>query len=235
MQAVSFFDAFDAVRILNLPHRDDRRREMREELARVGLADDPRVSFFEASVGPDAGRFLNKNVHGCFLSHLALLETAAKAGERVLALEDDCDFNAAARDYVLPDRWDIFYGGYEAQDPSDLADSNIIGAHCMGYSPEAARRLSAYLRSMLEDPDFAPDAKAALEPDFDPAIKPPLDGAIVWFRRANPDLVTVFAQIAEQRPSRSDITSGRLDRLAPGVATVARRLKRMLKTAFSRS
>ncbi|QNP43123.1 hypothetical protein H9L15_14405 [Sphingomonas daechungensis] len=169
---MSFFDAFDAVRILNLPHRDDRRREMREELARVGLADDSRVSFFKASVGPDAGRFLNKNVHGCFLSHLALLETAAKAGERVLALEDDCDFNAAARDYVLPDRWDIFYGGYEAQDPSDLADSNIIGAHCMGYSPEAARRLSAYLRSMLEDPDFAPDAKAALEPDFDPAIKP---------------------------------------------------------------
>jgi Glycosyltransferase involved in LPS biosynthesis len=226
---MTFFDAFDSIRILNLPHRADRRREMMEELTKLGLAEDPRVSFFEASVGSDAGPFLTRNVHGCFLSHLALLETAAKAGERVLVLEDDCDFNSAARDYELPADWDIFYGGYEADDPSDLENSNIIGAHCMGYTPQAARRLAAYLRTLLEDPTFPADGKAAREPDFDPAIRPPFDGAIVWFRRANRDLKTSFAQIAVQRSSRSDITASALDRSFPGLASIARKAKNAAK------
>lgn len=232
---MTFFDAFDSIRILNLPHRADRRREMMEELARLGLADDPRVSFFEASVGRDAGPFLTRNVHGCFLSHLALLETAAKAGEHVLVLEDDCDFNSSAKDHELPREWDIFYGGYEADDPSDLENSNIIGAHCMGYSPRAAKRLAAYLRALLEDPAFPADPKAVREPDFDPAIRPPFDGAIVWFRRANRDLRTSFAQIAVQRSSRSDITAGALDRAFPGLASIARKAKNAAKRLLVRS
>ena len=232
---MTFFDAFDSIRILNLPHRADRRREMIQELTKFGLADDPRVSFFQASVGRDAGPFLTKNVHGCFLSHLALLETAAKAGERVLVLEDDCDFNSSARDYELPRDWDIFYGGYEADDPTDLENSNIIGAHCMGYSPQAAKRLAAYLRALLEDSTFPADAKAARERDFDPAIRPPFDGAIVWFRRANRDLKTSFAQIAGQRSSRSDITAGALDRSFPALASIARKAKNAAKRLLVRS
>jgi glycosyl transferase family 25 len=225
-----FFDAFDSIRILNLPHRADRRREMLKELRRYGLADDPRVSFFRASSADHPGGFSSKSVHGCFASHLALLETAAEAGERVLVLEDDCDFTPAARTYDLPPQWDIFYGGYLADDPGDLENSNIIGAHCMGYSPRAARRLAAYLRRLLDDPNFAPDAKAAADPNFDPAIKPPFDGAIVWFRRANPDLKSVFAQIAVQRSSRSDIAGGSfLDRTVPSAAAVARKFKNSLR------
>jgi glycosyl transferase family 25 len=232
---MTLFDAFDSIRILNLPHRADRRREMIQELTKLGLAEDPRVSFFQASVGRDAGPFLTKNVHGCFLSHLALLETAAKAGERVLVLEDDCDFNSSARDYEMPEDWDIFYGGYAAEDPTDLENSNIIGAHCMGYSPQAAKRLAAYLRALLEDPTFPADAKAARERDFDPTIRPPFDGAIVWFRRANRDLKTSFAQIAVQRSSRSDITAGALDRSFPAIAAIARRTKNAAKKLLVRS
>jgi glycosyl transferase family 25 len=231
---MTFFEAFDAIRILNLPHRADRRREMMQQLTRFGLADDPRVSFFEASVGTDAGPFLTRNVHGCFLSHLALLETAAKENERVLVLEDDCDFSPAAREYELPGEWDIFYGGYDAADPTDLENSNIIGAHCMGYSPQAAKRLAAYLRTLIEDPGFPADAKAASEPDFDPAVRPPFDGAIVWFRRANPDLKTIFAQIAVQRSSRSDITAGALDRSFPALASIARMAKNAAKRLLVR-
>jgi glycosyl transferase family 25 len=232
---MTFFDAFDSIRILNLPHRADRRREMIRELARFGLAEDPRVSFFKACVGTDSGPFLNKNVHGCFLSHLALLETAANAGERVLVLEDDCDFDSAVRGYELPGDWDIFYGGYEADDPSDLENSNIIGAHCMGYSPQAAKRLATYLRALLEDPEFPADMKAAAEPDFNPAIRPPFDGAIVWFRRANRDLKTSFAQIAVQRSSRSDITAGAWDSSFPALASIARRAKNAAKRLLVRS
>jgi glycosyl transferase family 25 len=225
-----FFDAFDSIRILNLPHRADRRREILKELRRFGLADDPRVSFFRAATAEVAGGFSSKSVHGCFASHLALLETAAEAGERVLVLEDDCDFNSAAWNFQLPADWDIFYGGYLADDPNDLENSNIIGAHCMGYSPRAVKRLAAYLRQLLDDPQFAPDPKAAADPLFDPTIKPPFDGAIVWFRRANPDLKGVFAQIAVQRSSRSDIAGGRfLDRTVPSAAAVARKLKNSLR------
>jgi len=232
---MTFFDAFDTIRILNLPSRPDRRREMLAELEKFDLADDPKVSFFEAAVGEDAGPFLTKNVHGCFLSHLALLETAERNGECVLVLEDDCDFNSSTRGYELPTEWDIFYGGYEADDPSDLENSNIIGAHCMGYSPRAVSLLAAYLRSLLEDFEFPVDPNASLEPGFDPAIRPPFDGAIVWFRRANPHLKTVFAQIAVQRSSRSDITSSRLDRSFPRLANLARRAKNSLKRFFSSS
>ena len=44
--AMSVFDYFDQIQIINLPHRTDRRREMEDELHRIGLKNDPRVHFF---------------------------------------------------------------------------------------------------------------------------------------------------------------------------------------------
>jgi glycosyl transferase family 25 len=226
-----FFDAFDSIRILNLPHRADRRSEMMRELGKLGLAGDPRVSFFAGSTRQDRGCFSSPGEHGCFMSHLAALKDAVGANQRVLILEDDCDFTSGARDYQLPDEWDIFYGGYLAENPDDLLNSNIIGAHCMGYSPRAARALAAYLEGLL-DPDFPPDATAAADPNFIPAIRPPFDGAIVWFRRAHPELKTVFAQIAVQRSSRSDIArGGLLDRAFPSAMAAARKIKNRLRRA----
>jgi glycosyl transferase, family 25 len=228
-----FLDAFDSIRILNLPHRKDRRAEMAHELERMGVAGDPRVAFVDAIARDDPGPFGSVGAHGCFLSHLATLEEAASAGQRVLILEDDCDFAKEARSYELPADWDIFYGGYLASDPEDLANSDIIGAHCMGYSPTAAKALAGYLRSLLGDPHFKPDAKAAADPGFEPSIRPPFDGAIVWFRRANPELKTVFAQVAVQRSSRSDIAGGRfLDRIAPGAMSAARQFKNGIRKAL---
>lgn len=224
-----FFDAFDSIRILNLPHRADRRAEMRRELGKFGLADDPRVSFFPGSMLAERGPFSAAGVHGCFRSHLALLKEVAETGGTVLVLEDDCDFTPEARDFELPDEWDVFYGGYLAENPSDLHNSNIIGAHCMGYSPRAAKALADYLDQVL-DPDFPPDPTAVAQGGVDPGIKPPFDGAIVWFRRAHPEMKTVFAQVAVQRSSRSDIAGGTfLDRAAPPLAAAARKLKNLLR------
>lgn len=228
-----FLHAFDSIRILNLPHRKDRRAEMTRELERMGVAGDRRVAFVDAIARDERGPFGSVGAHGCFLSHLATLEEAASAGQRVLILEDDCDFTKEARSYELPADWDIFYGGYLASDPENLANSDIIGAHCMGYSPLAARSLANYLRDLISDPQFVPDAKAAADPDFEPSIKPPFDGAVVWFRRANPELETVFAQIAVQRSSRSDIAGGTfLDRIAPGPMSAARQFRNGIRKAL---
>lgn len=43
------FDEYELIRIINLPHRSDRRRQMTAELSRVGVVvDNERVAFFNA-------------------------------------------------------------------------------------------------------------------------------------------------------------------------------------------
>lgn len=223
------FDRYDRIRIVSLASRTDRRREMLRELEALGLADDPRIAFFDAIQIDDAGPFRSAGSHGCYLSHLQILEEAGAAGESVLILQDDCEFLPSIRDEDVPDG-DIFYGGFLASDPTDLEGSDIIGAHCMGFSAAAARKASIYLRRLL-DLGYPADAKAAAQPGFDPKIRPPIDGACVWFRRAHPELKTAFQLVATQRPSRSDIAPSRLfDRVwgLRNLASVARRIKQRL-------
>lgn len=210
------FDAFDRIRIVNLPHRADRRREMKAELARIGLADDPRVAFFPAVRPEQPGSFTSIGERGCFESHRAILDEAAAAGESVLIVEDDCDFTDQARTFHPLGDWDIFYGGYAASDPADPASSNIFGSHMMGFSAAGARMVSDYLRDLVQAEDT-----------------PPVDGAYVWFRRAHPEVGTLFAQppLANQRPSRTDIADLRFFDRVPGLREAvgaARRLKRGL-------
>jgi glycosyl transferase family 25 len=187
---VTAFAGFDRIRIINLPSRADRRREMEGELRRIGLANDPRVQFVDGVQVSDKSPFRAPGEKGVFLAHLKILREAAAAGESVLILEDDVDFTSAARDWRLNPGIDLAYGGYDASDPSDLHASNIIGAHCMGFSVRAVRALAPYLEKLL-----------------DHQSPPPIDGAYVWFRRHHEEFVADFAAppIAVQRPSRSDI------------------------------
>jgi len=195
----------------------------------MGLAGDRRVRFCDAIETNEAGCFSHPGAHGCYLSHLAILEGESGSGRHILILEDDCEFTRDAALYRLPREWDIFYGGYAADDTADPTNSNIIGAHCMGYSPRAVSSAAPYLRGLL-DRDFPPDQRASQEREFDPAIKPPFDGAIVWLRRAHPELKTVFVQIAVQRASRSDIAGGNtFDRWMPGLMSLARKVKNGLR------
>lgn len=208
------FDHFDQVRIVNLPHRADRRAQMRGELRRIGAADDARVAFFEACRFDERGTFESVGARGCYHSHLAILEDAAAKGHSVLILEDDADFTPPARDTMLPAGWQIFYGGYHAAQPDDLHNSDIAGSHVMGFSADIVPVMVAYLRGLLELDDH-----------------PPVDGAYVWFRRAHPAVVTHFAvpPIAVQRPSRTDIASLRFFDRWPGLregVSVARNVKR---------
>ena len=210
-------DSFDRIRVLNLPHRRDRRAQMERELQRVGLGNDPRVTFFAAIRPEHVGNFTSVGAHGVYLSHRAVLDEAAALGESVLILEDDCDFTRAAREYVAHQPWDIFYGGYDAARPDRLLESDIIGAHMMGFSVAGARAVSQYLRDLPYT-----------------GIHPPIDGAYVWFRRAHPEVPTLFAEppLAVQRSSRTDIADLAFFDRAPGLrelAGAARRLKRAFR------
>ncbi len=223
------FAAFDRIRIVNLVTRRDRRAEMESQLSKVELTGDPRVEFFNALSYSEPGPFLRTGSHGAFMSHVVLLQEAAAAGQSILILQDDCDFILPdIQDYALPDAWDIFYGGYVASDPDDLHNSEIIGAHFMGFSPRAAKAAVDYLTRFLQ-PDFPPDSLAATQTGFDPAIRPPIDGALVWFRRAHPELRTVFAMLGVQRSSRTDIGDQRWFDKVPALrhlAETARKFRR---------
>jgi glycosyl transferase family 25 len=203
------FDRFDRIRIVSLPNRVDRRREMAWQLRKVGLENDPRVEFFDALRMDDPGPFLKAGSHGCFLSHLQILRESARANKSVLILQDDCDFLPGIAEYELP-KCDVFYGGYSLIHPGNPHESDIIGAHFMGFSAEAARKAVQYLQDYLS-PTFQPDKRASEQPDFNPRLRPPIDGAFVWFRRAHPELKTEFAMLSRQRSSKSDVSPGWAD------------------------
>ena len=220
-----FVDEFDIVKVINLPQRADRRREIRQQFESLGAGPD-RYELFEACAPADAGMFLSRGANGCFQSHFAILQVAAEAGKSVLIVEDDCDFGPEACNYQVPPDTDIFYGGYEAIDEGELSESGIIGSHLMGFSARAAQVAVDYLTG-FGDPDFAVDPTAAAQPDYNKAIRPGIDGAYVWLRRAHPELKVHFAQppIGFQRRSRSDVAPLRFYDRLPGLrfaASIAR-------------
>ncbi len=212
------FTPFDSIRIINLPERRDRRREMKRELAAIGLAGDPRVSFFPAIRPADAGAFTSIGARGVYLSQLTILREAAATNSSVLILEDDCDFSLAARDYGFGNGWEIFYGGYYAANPDNLLESDIIGAHMMGFTARAAAQICNYLDSLQFE-----------------GIHPPIDAAYVWFRRAYPDVATRFATppLAMQRSSRSDIADLRFYDRLPILRAVTNLARQIIRWARS--
>ena len=226
------FNYFDRIRVVSLPQRKDRRAEMLAQFAKIGLHGDARIAFFDALSFSDAGPFLRRGSPGTFSRGIPLLREAAEAREALLIFEDDCDFRIPQiLEYEMPAEWDIFYGGFTASQPGEPANSQIIGSHFMGFSPRAAKAAAEYLTAYLE-PDFPPDIRAASEPGFNPAIKPPIDGAFVWFRRSRPDLVTVFADLGFQRSSRTDVGAKKwFDRIigVRELAGLARRIVRRLR------
>lgn len=236
--AERIFASFDRVYILNLPERSDRRAEMAGELARIGTSfDDPRITLFPAIRPADKAGFSDIGAHGCFLSHLAILRDACEAGhDRILILEDDCDFSAGievllppALDRLDTQRIDLFYGGYalpdgpvadQAAGPLLIVDPAIPirTTHFIGFGRAAIEPLVAYLEAILARPPGSPDGGPMH-----------VDGAYNWYRRSRPDLATGLAQprLGHQRPSRSDIAPpGPLDRLPGPLRRLARNARR---------
>ena len=199
------FSQFDQIRVINLASRPDRRKQMIQQIRALHLDEHPSIEFFDAISRSDPGPFLKVGSHGAFDSHFEVLRMAASQGHSVLILQDDCKFIRAVEDAVDISQVDIFYGGWQALDEGALENSDIVGAHCMGFSSNAAAKAAEYL-SGYKRPEFSPDPRAAAAADYNPSVRPPIDGALVWFRRANPKLVVKFHKISEQRSSVSSIS-----------------------------
>jgi glycosyl transferase, family 25 len=235
----SLLDTFARIRIINLPERTDRRREMTAELARLGIAvDGKKVAFYAAQRFSDPAGFRNIGARGCFDSHLTILEAAADLEGPLLILEDDADFATGIEQLMLgalealrQTTWSVFYGfgdppaglGVTGGLFEQAADIGIGTTHCIGFTPQAIKLAIPYLRAMLARPPGSPDGGPM-----------DVDGAYCWFRAAHPSLQTwcTFPAIATQRPSRTDITPSLLDRVP--VARQAMTLLRMVKRAASR-
>ncbi|MBL4762521.1 MAG: glycosyltransferase family 25 protein, partial [Gammaproteobacteria bacterium] len=190
-------DSFDHIAIINLVHRTDRRREMTQQLARLGLDfDHPAVSCFDACRFEDSAGFQTAGARGCFHSHLGVWRDAlARKDRSVLLLEDDLDFCVdvetnlpAVLEALSSQDWSVFYGAmlkWEAASPptSPIAlarpEESVMGGHFVAMRGEAIARLVDYLEAILMRPPGSPEGGAMH-----------VDGAYSWFRAAHPDFQT---------------------------------------------
>ena len=235
--ADAFLGATGPIVLLNLPYRIDRRAEFAAQLKAIGLSyDHPDVHVFDA-IRPDAAEgFPTVGARGCFLSHLQILRKAVADGwDRVLICEDDLDFTAdilsrlpAITATLESEAWSMFYGGYgDKVTGSDVAPglvcvdpaSEILCAHFYAVRGPAIADLVAYLEGILSRPTGHPEGGLMH-----------YDGALCWFRQANPQYSTLAAvpEIGVQRASRTDIHDLKWFDRWPGVrdfATLARRAR----------
>ena len=205
---------FDAVYVINLPARTDRKAQMLAQLRRpdVAAALAPPV-FFEAVRPADKGEFPTLGARGCFLSHLGVLKAALAAGHAsILVLEDDLNFVddfAAAFATQAPalreSAWDIAYLGLLKLSPPLGAarglvevppGAAVLGLHMVAIRSTAMPELVAMLEAMLERP--------AGDPDGGPMH---VDGAYNRYRAAHPGRRALACQppLGYQRASRTDI------------------------------
>lgn len=228
---------FQQIYVINLTHRDDRRREMAEQLSEIGLNyQSAGVQLFRAVRPESPDEFPSIGARGCFLSHLRVLRDASnRQFERVLIFEDDLnfvsDFSVRIGTVVAAlerQDWSVFYGGYalavplESKSPGALVHAvpslGIQTSHFIGLRGQAICDAVGYLESLLE------------RPGGDPRGGPMhVDGAYNWFRKAFPQMLTLLAtpQLGYQRRSRSDIYALRWFDYVPGIRHAVVRLRRL--------
>ena len=229
-------DIFDAVRIINLPHRVDRKAEIGIQLERLGLDwSSVGVNIFRAKQPADAGDFPSIGARGCFLSHLAILQEAVeKSSKKILIIEDDLDFckDVVSRLHTIlrtleETDWSVFYGGYENLNTSNgchvsedlllmAADLPIQTTHMVAFRGIAIQAARDYLEAMLARPPGSPDGGPMH-----------VDGAYSWFRRDHPEMKTVAAvpPLGFQRSSKSDIDTSKWYDRAPVVSVLIARAR----------
>ena len=221
---------FEHIRIVNLSYRTDRRAQMAEQLARVGLAfDSPNVRLFSAVRPADPGGFESIGAHGCFVSHLTILREV-RGSRNVLIFEDDLDFVYGIAEAMgpvlqaLPLSWGIFYGGcVVAVVPStgpltEILPLTPIGtSHFVAFNGQVIGHLVDYLEAILARPPGHPDGGPMH-----------VDGAYSHFRAAHPAVRTFVAipELGHQRPSRTDIHELRWFDRMPLARTLVQMIRR---------
>ena len=230
---------FDAVFVINLPHREDRRQEVEEQLQTCGMSlNSPNVHLFPAIRPDTADPFPSIGAKGCFLSHLGVLRLAHEAGhDNILLLEDDVDFTKTFRnptpqtvETLKTDRWDISYfghriEGFEASVAADqlqeFSPNSPIGcSHSIALRGTVIKEILEYFELLLSRPPGHPEGGPMH-----------VDGAYSWFRKTHPQRVTLVAasEWAVQRLSRTDIADNTWKEKLPFIG-VLRRLKNRLRS-----
>lgn len=207
---------FDRTYCINLPERVDRRSEFEKQIALLG-SNCPlgNVSFFPAIRPESAAGFPSKGAHGCFLSHLSILETASELGvDTLLVCEDDlnlsknfCNRFSDVLEYNEKSDWDMLYLGHEGIPEKFIAqqkasvfsvppDIPIVTSHFIAFRKSIISELVNFLKGVLN--------RAPGHPDGGPMH---IDGAYYSFRRArtNCRVRAVNPPLGYQRPSRTDI------------------------------
>ena len=207
------WDVFQAIFLINLARRTDRRRDLLRELEYVGLqANDEKLVWINAVAPQDAGEFRSIGARGCFLSHLECFKQAASRKlQRILILEDDASFSiatdserlGAALDHLKSDvSWRIWYGGHYGIGapktvPGYTLAAGVVGAHCVAFQGDAITSVLGMLELML--------TRQATHPVAGPMD---VDGAYDTWRAFNPSqkVIIEMPPLCVQRSSHSDIT-----------------------------
>ena len=231
-------DLFGLTRVINLPDRKDRLREITQQMDDMGMPFAPgNVELYVASRPADQGQFRSLGARGCFLSHLDILRDARDRNvESVLVFEDDCEILPRDRQRIveaaleLPgSSWGFLHLGHIEPLPDENTPRLIQFTgplqtlHCYAVHRSVLAALIEYLEGCL------------VRPEGDPYGGPmDVDGALTMFRGHHPEIVTLVAQpsLARQRSSRSDITYHSFERL-PGIKQamgLARTLRSKLKS-----
>jgi len=216
---VSYFPLLsfiDAIYVINLEYRTDRRSEMHKQLARIGLDyNHPKVKLFPASRPDTAGEFPNIGTRGCFLSHLNILKNARIQGHNcILILEDDADFTArfcniteSDTSLIIKTQWDMFYLGSQYS-PNENADDDY--GFFTSVLPVAPLKLThSILLKKTTILEMVPYLESMLARKIGDPLGGPMhiDGAYSWFRKEHSDIKTMAtkSQWVVQRASRTDI------------------------------
>lgn len=214
---------FDAIYLINLRERTDRRRELEAELSSVGLLPgNPKLVWLNATRPESRGAFPSIGAYGCFLSHLACLKAASVSKHhRILIVEDDAYFPRSgitrlqkALVELRSAEWQIWYGGHffiESDQPAShgwgVQIDRKIGvqtAHCVGF--QGAATIDS-IRTFLELILTRPAGHIEAGPMH-------VDGAYSTWRSLNAGALTraTIPEVCRQRSSRSDIAAiGMLD------------------------
>jgi len=222
---------FQQIYVINLPHRSDRRREMAEQLNKIGLSfESPNIQLYRAVRPETPEGFPTIGARGCFLSHLGVLRDACSRGyERILILEDDLNFvpDFIARMGEVTSTleqidWSIFYGGYAVKTPLHADGDKLVvragpavaiqNTHFIGFRGMAICGAIDFLETLLS------------RPFGDPRGGPMhVDGAYNWFRNEFPSCITLLStsQLGYQRKSRTDIHALRWFDSVPGIRNLA--------------
>lgn len=232
-------DRVDAVYVVNLPARTDRKAEMESELRKLDKSfSDPKIHLFPAVRPETPEGFPSIGARGCFMSHLGILADAKSAGhDSIFILEDDADFTkqflnpteSQAEAIWEPETKMVYFGHRLSQGSerltfkSELAelpsDVSVMTSHAIFLRRQAIELGFAYLTQLLTRP--------AGHPDGGPMH---VDGAYSWFRNSNAELKTLVTQKewVVQRASRTDIHVTGLKEKLPFISLL-RRLKNRIK------